>query len=513
MAADAPKETPWTLRNHYTITVKRVSLDYAEDNGQWRIRVDGDRAVFDRVGFAIGVEGRDPLTGADLDMAVSSRDKVTTRFGEGSNYALTFPVKDGLEVFHRVTKLDSMPFVILSVGVANKGSEARTISSISSAVIPAGGISNLSPGTELHTYTLHARGGMPVYDPQGGAFFAVLNDANDTTAIALGVLPQYRGASSIELVEEAGTWRGGASTSFGPGISLAPGESVEADPLWLSFGVPDLALVDTYYGWSLAQSPHPAAVGDSPQNWVSVPESGDFAQLLQSVQGWKGSGVWHALIPGNWEGRPGSLQGAAPGYPRDIGNAAQDLRGAGVSPGITLDPLLASGESAWTVQSADGKSWINPGLPEGHAAAEKRVSDLRKKGFEFFVVEPSLVPDEALLKMGLTRAEADRHAFGAAVIGAANAPVLPAATGTLRAEAPAWALAARSTAKMADYQMTVGPLGLDLDNVSSLDAALLAAIKEWKGPIQVTGVPKAAIREGLRGVWGAAKPKARPPSR
>jgi hypothetical protein len=91
---------------------------------------------------------------------------------------------------------------------------------------------------------------------------------------------------------------------------------------------------------------------------------------------------------------------------------ADTIRGMGMKPGITVDPLkIARGAAEWTALTDDGTRWLNPSTPKGREAGIDQLKGLVAMGYKFFVVERSLIPDGALRHFNMTRAEADLLAF------------------------------------------------------------------------------------------------------
>jgi hypothetical protein len=225
-------------------------------------------------------------------------------------------------------------------------------------------------------------------------------------------------------------------------------------------------------------------------------------------------GVFHALIPGNWESKPGSLEGGAPRYPKDIAKAAKELRGAGCTPGITVDPLAVQGGVGQTGKSADGQTWANPADADTAAAVQKRMQKLIDMGFGFIVVERSHIPDDVLAGFGISRAEAEWRAVGAASAAAAagggKTCVFPASETTVKAERDAWLEAAAAVARAADFGTGVGPVRLEAKGLNAIDDGLATAMRLWQGPVEIVGAPGASARATLGTVLHGDPLRARP---
>jgi hypothetical protein len=176
-----------------------------------------------------------------------------------------------------------------------------------------------------------------------------------------------------------------------------------------------------------------------------------------------------------------------------------------------MDLLAGDKESGkWTAQSADGRTWVNLSDPEGRSFAEKQAGETAGWGFGFIVLAPSAIPDEVLAQFGMTRAQADRLAFEAAVAGSKNLPVYPAAATTMTADRDLWLEAASDVCRMAVYDILVGPVRLDASSLEALPKETLLAMRLWPGPIEVTGTPKSAGKGGLAQVFQSSVLKAFP---
>ena len=66
----------------------------------------------------------------------------------------------------------------------------------------------------------------------------------------------------------------------------------------------------------------------------------------------------------------GVYQGAAPSYPRNIASAARQLKEAGATPGITIDPLAAN------PGNQEGAAWYDPRNAKHENAITDIVEDL-----------------------------------------------------------------------------------------------------------------------------------------
>ena len=328
--------------------------------------------------------------------------------------------------------------------------------------------------------------------------------AGRKTTIAVGILQSGHMDSSIRLDPSGGSWQGSVECVFDPPLLLQPGETVEADPVWISFGTPDLPRVLQFFSWSKSVQPSPSQGNAIPHSWITVEKGEGADKLYRVARDWSRSGVRHVLVPSMWEGRPGSLKGAAPNYPRNMKQVADAIRGMGMKPGITVDPLkIARGAAEWSVLTDDRTRWINPSIPEGREAGVEQMKELVAMGYTFFVVERSLIPNAVLRHFNMTRAEADLLAFDMMAGAARGRPVLPSATLRLRHDDRHWATMAASTAWLAEYHVAAGPVRIITDGMTEIPPALSNALREFAGPIEIAGSPKSKLRNQLGEILSA----------
>ena len=271
------------------------------------------------------------------------------------------------------------------------------------------------------------RGPYPVFGTEGQGTALRVYDPARPLSLMMAFLPS--GFAACRYVSPSGgsIMEGTFECDYAPGYVLPPSGSITSNPIFISFGFPP-AMAQMQYDYLLFNACAPAVSGKLPRAWVTVPDTEGLAVLRAEAANAVSAGITHALIPGNWEGRPGTLEGGAPKYPKNIEEAANALQSAGCSSGITVDPLLAhKGGGAWTAKSEDGQHWVNLNTAEGKKYTVSRLKKLSTKAL------PSLLSKIPPYRMrcwnsSLTRAQADAYAFAAANEAAlsSKAIVLPA---------------------------------------------------------------------------------------
>lgn len=511
-ATSPPEKLPWSLREHYTFSNGPLRLDYAVDNAEWRLRLfDEDDAVtrlnpdvvVRDVGFLIELGDGRLLTHDALGLGGETRFErepgTVEHLGPCVHYTLYFVPQDGIQVRHRLTMLRQWNFFLLTIAIENIGEAPIDITRINSAIFGPGAIAGLTDNATVSKRNATYRGGYPVFSKDGPATKIRFYDPARDVSMAFGLLPTGPAFSSLEIQPGGGAWQGRIESSFAPGITVLPGNTLESTPVWLIFGTAP-AVIDAQYAWVLSDMCKQASNRHMPRAWVSIPDTEGLTALRSEAANAMQAGIVHALIPGNWEGRPGSFEGGAPRYPRNIGDAARTLRDVGVAPGITVDPLLGqSGSAAWTAQSIDGQTWVNLSAPGGREFAVNRMRRIVEMGFEFIVIEQSHIPDEVLRNFGMTRAWADNLAFDVAREAVCDTPVsvLPASAGRLGLNRDAWLEAASAVCRQADFRIAAAPLRLQLGNATAIDDETLSALRFWRGPIEFITAPQRAVHNDL----------------
>ena len=504
-AAPAPEgPKPWALRDHFSFGTDRGYLDYDAEWAEWRVRAkdesllgkphepgappEGTAVVVDTAGFSLLFEDGTSLSSRELGKGSESHDTLgETPFGPASFYDVVFPEKNGLAITHRLTNFQERPFLLMTLTIENRGAEPVRLKEVRPAVAPANGIRDWGADAQVAFRQMQVHCGRALYEELHAPSLAIFHDPRRGATFAWGVLSSGLIDGAIDITTHEGSWQGAAVYRFEPGRTIAPGERLCLDPLWISYGLGNPSQVNRYFGWCCAILHNPGEPPTSPRAWVTVSEDEGLDDLVQAAQRAAGIGVKYALLPAYWEGRPGSLQGAAPRYPKNISAAAKALSAVGVRPGITVDPLLADSPKDGAAAAADdGRVWIDPGTAEGRELATKRVAQLCSEGFSFVVVQPSDIPDAVLLHFGLSRAEANQFALEAAVYAAGpETLVLPKAASTLKPEAAAWVAAAASLGRAAEYGLIAGPVRFDLATFPSEDELLLTAMRMYPGPVEL----------------------------
>ncbi|NIA12765.1 MAG: hypothetical protein GWP08_01700 [Nitrospiraceae bacterium] len=497
-AADAGPPKPWTLRDKYVFNSGKAALEFSIEEGEWRLTAEGVGQVIDDASFLITFADGTALRSTDLGKGEAGREPFSDEYGGGTRFWAEFPPKDGLVVRHTVTTHKNWPFFLLQLSVTNTGDSPVEIAKITPAQVGPAGIHGLSGQASAGSRHVSARGSFPVFTPDAPPLLTIVSDPAHDLSFAVGLLPLGVAEPAALFQRSGDAWQGEIACRYTPALRIGPGEKLASDPVWVCMGTLKPSELDMFHGWVTSLRPRPEANSEAPLSWVTIDSQQGAVALYKAAGDWRSAGVSYALVPNAWEGRPGSLAGAVPRYPRNMSKVAQTLDALGIKAGLTVDPLLVTGgDAAFTATSPDGRTWANLATPKGRKFAVERMSKTAGWGFDFWVIHPSDIPDAVLKYFNMTRVQADMLAFAVMSEAADGQPVLPSASATLAPEALQWLEAAAASSRMAEYGVVPGPIRLAVLGREPLDPALLAAMRFFNGPIEFAGSATTAQRRDL----------------
>jgi len=500
-AAGAPPqapETPWALRDHLTFPSDRAAFLYDIERGQLRFKSDQAGVVLAQAGFEVVLADGTVLAPIDLEKASFTREPFTAGTDNGTVWTSTFPAKDGLIVRYAIVSSRTEPFLEIRMAVENTGAAPIEVAALRPVVIGPDCMNPLGATARLSQWPFQAHGAHAVLAPNAPSVLSMFCDPIQKFCLALGVAPKGVASSGGTFVPSGSAWQGAITSRFDPPVSLAPGARLAADPIWVSYGLAAPSRVVPHYAWAWHSALGNDPIAAAPKCWVTTESGASAADLYATVKTWASDNIRHALVPGAWEGRPGSLRGAVPRYPKDMKTVADTIRAMAMVPGLTLDPLVVpSGKAGWTALSADGRRWLDVSVPAARKYGAARIRKIGQWGFRFLVLQPSDIPDEVLRHFNMTRAQADGLAFQMARDAVGRIPVVPAAAATLRADPALWREAARCTSVISAHQVPLGPVRLDITGLAAIDDDLAAALQDFAAPVELVGNPSRAVRKRL----------------
>ncbi len=507
--ADPNRRLPWTLREHYTITSDKASLIMAADNGEWRLECEGIGTVVDTATAKAYLADGTVISADDIRHGSGLVKRFSEDYGEGMVYTVDSEPMNGLAFRFTLNVPKERPFYLLRVEVVNRSAAPIEVARIDPGWFT---ITGLSASTVVGQRNLKARGPYLVPAGGGGATMAVFQDAAHGFTLAMGNLSMRQADFSMNIQPSGASWQAVVSSVFSPAIKLEPGQSLSSDPMWLLTSVPKAADVDQLYAWTHSLRPKANYGKRMPEAWATASDGASSTDVTGVAGSWSGSGIDCILVPPNWQSMPGSLEGSRPNYPHDMGSLASSLLGMDMKPGLSIDPLAIQGGSPeWSAKTADGQTWLDPTNEAGRKAWAAQLREkMGKWGYEFFVVAPTSMPDEALKQFNATRVQADACAFLLMAEAFPGVPVLPSPLATLPADLNTWLAASSSTSRFEEYGVTCGPVAFDAAKAGKLDDALLTAMLFYGGPVEVQGECGAALRKQLAATHPSGHFVARP---
>lgn len=487
-----PKDLPWNLRDHYTFSPERFEFLYGCDNGQWTLTLKGTGELLDKVNASVTFADGKVIDGATLGVGTTTRQKLTAEIGDGVEYIVNIPAKDGISMRHSVMYHNAHPFYVVRTQIKNEGAAPVEISKITPIVIPPGSFKVFSPQTTAYYRRFAMQGPCPTFSTTAAPYAVIMHDPAANETIAFGSLTNGRAESTVDLQPFSGAWQGSVASAFDPPVRVDPGQVLEADPAWICFIMRVPSDVDLYYAQAHKNFSKPSNAKSVPHAWVTVKDGESFAALQAARGNW--TGIDAALVPVTWEGRPGAQEGAAPDWPRDMKSVASQLGTAG----ITVDALaVTGGNDAFTSKSDGGSTWVNPAVAEGMDYGVAQMKKVAGWGFDFYVIAPSRIPDAILKQFNISRARANALAFDMVLKAAGGAPVFAASTGALGDKRDEWLEAAAATARLAEYSVPSGPVRLDGSFAKAIDDETALAIAFCGAPIEVVGNPSGIVRSAV----------------
>jgi len=482
----------WNLRDHYTITFGNANLDYAVEDSEWRVTVEGIGTVLDNANFQVVLGDGTILTAEQLGRGETQRANTTGDYGKNIKYWSEYPPKDGLVVRHSITTFNERGFCLVLVELGNTGDKPIEIAAIKPVVLGAGGIT-MGPGAKVTQHRFAFRGQCPQYSREASTKLSIFENAQGSYCLSLGLFPMGITDASADLSMASDVWRGDVVCKFNPPIRLEPGQKVASEPAWLTIAG-TAAEIQTYYAWAMrvqAAKKDPAV----PSAWVTIAGGATENDLYAAVRDAARTPIAHALVPGDWEGLPGSLDGCTPRYPKNMQKVAAEILKLKMKPGLTVDPLLAGPDG--TAASIDGRKWYNLSTPDGMKNAVGHYAKMAEWKFEFYAVQPSDIPDEVLKAFNMTRAQADTLAFNVLQQAISGKPILPTTAGALKADAALWNEAVAAMAEMDKVGVGVGPIQLGTAEKSWDDTAAAAAAA-YPGPLEILGNAPRGVNDLLK---------------
>ncbi len=501
------EETPWSLRDHYTFESKNATFSYDVQSSEWKVDVRGLGTLVDHVQAEVAFTSGAPLVVSEMKLERDEREDFSDSLGSGQYFRSLYKAQRGLAVRYSVKRFSDRPFLMLQMEVRNESDRPIQIAALRPVVVRAGSMTSLSKRAEVSMLNTGQRGGYPVLknlsaNDEGSLIRFSLKSPRLT--LGIGVLQSGTVDALVAMRKEDGRWQGQVESRFDPALRLEPGDSISADPVWLTFMDEAPMMAQQFHSWAQSVLPTTRRGPIVPVSWITVEDGASAEALYATAREWPSRKVRHALVPPGWEGQPGSLDPNVPNFPADMTLVNQEIRTIGFIPGISVDPLATTdGKPKWSVEGENGTRWLDATSKKAIQHGVDRMRTVVNWGFQFYVVEPSTIPDSALEAINMTRLEADLIAFGMVAQAAGGLPVLPSAEMTLYDELEKWKRAGETTMSYVEYGLVAGPIRFHMDGMTSVPKELSSAIGQFAGPIEIVGLPEAKAQRQIGAVLDA----------
>ncbi len=507
--ARAEDYKPWALRDHYSFKGEHSTCAFDVQTGEWMVDVEGLGTLIKDAQCEIEYANGRVLRLSSLKAVKDNRESFKGPLGEGTRFSSVFKTPENLEIDFSVARLTEHPALLVHVNLINRGDRPVLIRDVRPVVFDVGAVAPLENTTVVTQARTSRRGNYSVFNGGAAAGLVMFQLAKPRMTLGVGLLESGLMNSSIEFTPQGKSWAGAIHCRYQPSFAIAPGARVGCDTVWMSLFVPEPGEVSQFHAWASAKSMKPSESEAVPAGWVTAPKDATLADLIKVAVAWSGNSVRHVLVPAGWTESPGSLEGRSPAYPKDMGKVADAIAKLNMKPGITYDPLATDETKAsWAITAADGTRWLDLNQPDARDRLAKSVSKLVGMGFDFFVVVPSAIPDDILLKFNITRAQADLFALQALTDAAGGRAVMPSPALGLGPELAKWREAVSSTAVAQTYGAASGPLQVNTEDMSSVSKDLATAMKDYPGPLEITGTPKKDVRAAVGNACCTATPPA-----
>jgi hypothetical protein len=489
---------PWALRDHYSFKGEHSTCAFDVQTGEWKVEVEGLGVLIKDAQCEIEYASGKVLRLSSLKAVKDNREPFEGPLGKGTRFSSVFSTPEGLEIDFSVARLTEHPALLVQVTMTNRGKTPVLIRDVRPVVFDPGAVAELENATVVTQARTSRRGNYSVVSGGAAAGLVMFELAKPRMTLGVGLLESGLMNSSIDFTPAGKSWVGAIHCRYRPSLAILPGARVGSDTVWMSLFVPKADEVSQFHAWAESKSMKPSDSEAVPPGWVTAPQDATLEELLRVAAAWSGNSIGHVLVPAGWQEKPGSLEGRGPAFPKNMRNVADAILKLGMKPGITYDPLATDEtKGGWVVTAADGTRWLDLNRPEARDQLAKSAAKLVGMGFEFFVVVPSGVPDDVLLKFNVTRAQADLYALQALTDAAGGRAVMPSPALGLGPELAKWREAVRSTAVSQSFGTASGPLQVNTEGISSVSRDLATAMKEYPGPLEITGMPKKDVRRAV----------------
>jgi len=402
----APRSSPWVLRHRYTFSWEDMGIDFDEMNGDWHIFYTTpdnyiENTVIEGYGPSFQLKSGEEITAESFGNAITDRVSVDSVFGPAIHFTATYPSKNDLLIQQRATSFKQRSFVLFSTLITNKGTNPVSISKIKPIIFPpiAGLITRL-PNEKILRPVANI-GGYWTYASNEESQILEIVTATKGQKIIFAVSPQGKACSKFSISGEGDNWTGAVECEYFPPIVLKPGETIESDPVFVSFSndAYKLLTTSTWVLSNLSPSPSKVSIEKPIRGWlVGDPSKMSLDNLLKITKYSSNIGLNAILIPDGWEQPQGSLS-------RDMKPIIDQLKNHGATKvGLTINPWIVPVGNEYSVPVSNEYAFSKFNTPEGLSVAQKRWKKILSWNPDFLVCNIG-TSDEVLEQLNTTRTE------------------------------------------------------------------------------------------------------------
>jgi hypothetical protein len=497
---EADEYQPWSLRDHFIFTGIETVLKIDPKRAEWRIECSDGKVIIPGAYTELEFADGEVLRLTKDHWVTDGRDPFTDNFGTGDRFKSTFKVKDGLIIEFHLNRYDDQPFMTMMTVVRNTSEQPITLKAIRPGVIPAG----QAPLLDAELVTMNntrRRGSHALPLAIGQSNFMELRMPEGKGLIGIGLLQSGFMQSNLNFIPSAQGGGGRIENTFSPSIDIMPNSTAQTDAIWLLMSMTESASLRDYFTWTTSFIQKEDHHQLKPASWVTIADEEPVETLLETARKWNVKSVNHVLVPGTWQ-QAGITEGT---YAMSIASVSKTIKGSGLIPGITVDPLSAEKDAkSLTLQANDGSYWLDLRNPEARAFGVKQLERLTGWNYQFFVVSMSSIPDDILKTMNITRSVADLVAFEMMTEAAGTFPVFPNSAYSIGNDTKSWQAVERATSINELYQYPTGPIRLDIRNVEQLSSTVQEVVRNYFGPLEIVGLPSKTMQKQLNDTFSVA---------
>ncbi len=501
----AEETQPWSLRDHFLFSGVDSVFKVDPKRAEWRIESANGKIIVPAAYTEIEFGDGTTLRLKKEHWVSDSRKDFKDAFGSGDRFQSTFKPKDGLHLEFHFNRYTTVPFMTMMVVIKNTGTTPIPLKAIRPGVVAPGS----APMLDANLATMcnsQRRGAHAIPISKGQSNFMEIKMPGGNGIIGIGLLQSGYIHSTMSFVhgEKGG---GKIENIYAPSINVMPNSTVQSDGVWLMLSMDNSKALKEYFTWVKTNFRKDERQQTQPKGWVTIQDEDSIENLITTARKWNLRSIQHALVPSTWQ-TGGVTNG---NYSMSIASVASAIKSAGMSPGITLDPLSAAkSHNEYTIQAKDGSYWLDLRKPKAREFGVKQLSKLIGWKYKFFVVSKSSIPDDVLKTMNITRSVADLVAFEMMTAAAGTMPVFPESSHTIGNNSSEWKEVEHAMATNAIYYHPTGPIRLDLREVTELSGAVSKIAAHYYGPLEIIGLPGKTVRKQLSDSFAIAKAASTP---